>query len=78
MKYAPYSLLLLMSVPIGLLVMLLVWPPKETPSVETPRKFYSHHASIADTVDDDIHDSSSMTVKGEPGASGLSLPYRLS
>lgn len=76
MKYAPYSLLLLMSVPICLLGVLLVWPPKEAPSVETPVKFYSHRASIADTVDDDIHDARVMTVNGEPSASVLPLPYR--
>ena len=76
MKYTPYSLLLLMSVPVCLMGILLVWPPKEAPSVEVPGKLYIYHAGITHTVDSGIHDNGSMAVKGEPGASDVPVPYR--
>ena len=76
MKYAPYSLLWLVSVPVCLLGIMLLWPLKEAPSVEAPGKFYIIHAGIPHTVDSGIHDTSSMAVKGEPGASDVSPPYR--
>lgn len=76
MNYPPYSLIVLMGVPIGLLGVFLVWPLKDAPLVDRPGLFDIHPANIVDAADDGIYNNRSMILTEECVAGVFSLPNR--